>query len=248
MKATREIMGMPITIEAVGDNVTQAVIEEVFSRFQEIDDRFSTYKPGSEISRLNFGTLDSHDASEEVRAVLDECARLARLTRGYFKIRRDGMIDPSGYVKGWAIYQAARLLDRRFITRYCIDAGGDMQIRGEAPTGGFWKIGITHPFQSGKLAKLIDVKNAAVATSGTYLRGGHILNPITGLNVTDPVSLTVIGAQIDQVDALANAAICMGEDGLAFVQQQRCEAVMITQSGKVLQTLGFRRYEHKSAR
>ncbi|MDB5179309.1 MAG: FAD:protein transferase [Patescibacteria group bacterium] len=236
-------MGMPITVEAFGANALDEAIDEVFAYFHHVDAVFSTYKPNSEISRFNRGELKRSQVREEVREVLDECESLKKLTDGCFDMVWDGHTDPSGYVKGWAVYQAARLLDRRYITRYCINAGGDMQMSGDGPDGGPWAIGVANPFEPGKLAKLLYLKNAAVATSGTAERGEHIYNPRTGRMVGDPVSLTVVGATIDRVDALATAAFCMGRPGLAFLHSQGCEAMMVHKSGQVVLTEGFRRFE-----
>ena len=53
MRATRDIMGMPIIIEIVGADRDD--LEQVFAYFRAVDERFSTYKPASEISRFNRG-------------------------------------------------------------------------------------------------------------------------------------------------------------------------------------------------
>ena len=192
---------MPITVEVLGGHDLDVALAEVFALFHEVDETFSTYKPQSEISRMNRGEIADGEASSEMMEVLDACDSLKRETSGFFDISRAGRIDPSGYVKGWAIYRAARLLDRRHITRYCINAGGDMQLRGEGPKNGPWVIGIANPFESAKFAKKLYLKNIAIATSGSYERGQHIYNPKSGRLIEDPVSLTVIGSTpIDYLD------------------------------------------------
>ncbi len=245
MKQSQIIMGMPITVELLGSDRLEEAAGEVWAHFRRVDETFSTYKPTSEISRLNRDELALAQASAEVREVLAECERLKRQTDGYFDIVHDGHTDPSGYVKGWAIHQAARLLDRRHITRYCLNAGGDIQVRGAGPSGGPWVVGITNPFEPTKFAKTLALTDMAVATSGTYERGAHIYNPHTGELVDDPVSLTVVGATIDRVDALATAAFCMGRAGLAFLRRHGCEAMMIAKDRPVTLTEGFRRFEHQ---
>ena len=54
MKETRLIMGMPIEIEIV-DNDAREALEAAFSYLVSVDERFSTYKEESEISRINRG-------------------------------------------------------------------------------------------------------------------------------------------------------------------------------------------------
>ncbi|MBY0472891.1 FAD:protein FMN transferase [Patescibacteria group bacterium] len=57
MKETRLIMGMPITVEVAEQKSPEAfcadAMEEVFSYFVSVDERFSTYKETSEISKIN---------------------------------------------------------------------------------------------------------------------------------------------------------------------------------------------------
>ena len=55
MKETRLIMGMPIEIEIV-DNGAGKVLEAAFAYLVSVDERFSTYKEESEISRINRGS------------------------------------------------------------------------------------------------------------------------------------------------------------------------------------------------
>ena len=57
MKQLQLLMGMPITVEVVDPNVTEAAIENVFAFFRYVDDTFSTYKEQSEISKINRGEL-----------------------------------------------------------------------------------------------------------------------------------------------------------------------------------------------
>jgi thiamine biosynthesis lipoprotein len=68
------------------------------------------YRSSSEISRINRGELDVARSSPEVRDVLVACAWLERDSGGVFCIHppeSPDIIDPSGYVKGWATERAA---------------------------------------------------------------------------------------------------------------------------------------------
>src|SRR5690349_14780518 len=99
MRATRILMGMPITVDVVAAT-DDKLLGRVFSYFAEIDRRFSTYKSDSEIEAINCGRLAATDCSEEMREVLDVAERTKQESYGYFDIRRpDGRLDPSGIVK-----------------------------------------------------------------------------------------------------------------------------------------------------
>src|SRR5919112_4971373 len=119
----RHIMGMPIGIDAPGVDV-----EPAFAWLREVDAVFSPYREDSEISRLDRGEIALADCRPEVDEVLMRCRALHAATGGYFSVRPNGRLDPSGLVKGWAIDGAARKLAAA--ERFCINAGGDVLVRG----------------------------------------------------------------------------------------------------------------------
>ena len=110
MKQTRVLMGMPITVELVGAAATPRAIDDVFAYFTAVDERFSTYKATSEISRINSGELARAEASVDMQTVFQLAEQTRQETGGYFDIVRDGTIDPSGiatsgtYIRGQHIY------------------------------------------------------------------------------------------------------------------------------------------------
>jgi FAD:protein FMN transferase len=192
-------MGMPVRI---GGDVDP---EPVFAWLEWVDATFSTYRAGSEISRLDRGELALADVHPLVREVLERCEALRVETGGFFDARAGGRLDPSGYVKGWAVARAAARADGN---RFFIDAGGDVVAR-----GGPWRVGIRHPLRSDRFADVIELTDTAVATSGTYERGPHILDPHTGRPARGPMSVTVVGPDLGTADAYATAAFAMGAAG-----------------------------------
>lgn len=235
-------MGMPIIVEIIGGQANQ--FDEVFNYLRRIDEIFSTYKPTSEISRLNCKELTLNQLSPEVKAVLAECEGYKNLTHGFFDIKRpSGGIDPSGLVKAWAIRGAAQLIDAFGVKDFFISAGGDVQTRGQNSEHKPWTVGITNPFEPKTFAKQIALAGGAIATSGTYERGRHIYNPHTGKPITDIVSLSVIGSDIYEVDIMATAAFAMGKGGLKFLAERGYAAMMITAQQGVILTPLFKVYE-----
>lgn len=243
MRETRLIMGMPITVDVVGD-LPKQVAGTAFDYFTEVDARFSPFKPDSEVSALNRGEIDLAAMSPSLREVL-ELAELTRCeTRGYFDIRRpDGRIDPSGLVKGWAIRNAARLLEQEGCANYCIEAGGDIQCRGHSETGGRWRIGIRNPFNGAEIVKTLVPGDRGVATSGLYVRGAHIYDPLRQATVSDEIaSLTVVGPDIYEADRFATAAFAMGREGIGFIEDSYgLEGYSIDRSGIATMTSGIAR-------
>jgi len=242
MKQTELIMGMPITIEVVGGN--ESVIKSAFDYFRHVDAGFSTYKNDSEISRFNHGDLPENALSDEVKMILQECDRYKHETQGFFDITRpDGSLDPSGLVKGWSIKGVADLITAAGFNNFFVSAGGDVQTSGRNASGQPWRVGITNPFEPAKFAKQVALSGEAIATSGTYERGAHIYNPHTGQDVTEIVSLSVIGPGIYETDILATAAFVMGKPGLKFLQEHGYEACLISADQTVTLTPGFKRFE-----
>lgn len=242
MKQTRLIMGMPITVEAT-HGAAAADLAAVFAYFTEIDDRYSTYKADSEISRVNKG-LPSERWSAEMKRVLKLCEETKRQTDGYFDISRSGKLDPSGLVKGWSIHNAAGILGKRGIKNFYIEAGGDIQTSGLNAEGRPWRVGIRNPFNVDEIVKVVQLSGAAIATSGTYIRGEHIYNPHDSYKpATAIASLSVIGPNIYDADRFATAAFAMGEQGIRFVESLRdLEGYMIDTKGLATMTSGFERY------
>lgn len=243
MKQTRLLMGMPITLEIVDAAATENDLEQVFLLFASIDETFSTYKENSEISRINRGELSLAQASEEVRMILALCEQTKEETGGYFDIERDGRLDPSGIVKGWAIRRAARMLKERGLRHFYVDAGGDIQVAG-TNCGRLWRVGIRNPFNRRENVKVLTLTDCGIATSGTAIRGQHIYNPHQrNTPILDIVSLTVIGPDSYEADRFATAAFAMGMEGIYFIERLAgFEGYMIDAQARATFTSGFERY------
>lgn len=241
MPETRLIMGMPITVEIVGDIGGDAA-ESVFQYFQHVDSRFSPYKPDSEVSAMNRGELGPQSISTELAEVLGLAELTRHETMGYFDIRRpDGRVDPSGLVKGWAIRNAARHIDSLGFDNYCVEAGGDLQCRGHNAEGNRWRVGIRNPFVPDQIVKVLVPGDAGVATSGAYVRGAHIYDPHERSAASDEIaSLTVVGPDIYEADRFATAAFAMGRDGIAFIESTHgLEGYAIDRRGIATMTTGL---------
>ena len=182
-------MGMPVTVAIVDGTASQAEIDNVFDYFTYVDEKFSTYKDTSEISAVNravtrqkhlggdtiLGELPEGDWTPDMRTVFALSEETKHKTNGYFEIKTpQGLYDPSGLVKGWAIFNAAKILKKDGFDNFYVDAGGDVQTRGRNATGKKWSIGIRNPFNANEIVKTVYVQNEGVATSGTYVRGEQI--------------------------------------------------------------------------
>lgn len=232
---------MPITIEVINLRNQNKLIE-IFNYFRHIDELFSPYKESSELSKINRG-LDI-ELSDEMKEVLMLCEQTKKITGGYFDVKKNGRLDTSGLVKGWAIDNAAKMLKDMGYENYYVEAGGDIQVEGRNESDELWQIGIRNPFNIDEVVKVIATSSKGIATSGTYIRGEHIYNPNN--NHKRPVgisSLTVVGPNIFEADRFATAAFAMGEKGIFFIDAlPDFEAYQINDQGIATLTKGFETY------
>ena len=212
------VMGTVATVEIAGSTVdADRLIDEVFAWFHEVDLRFSTYRDDSEVSRLGRGDLRPDDCSADLVHVLDRCTQLWQETDGYFDAYATGRFDPSGYVKGWSVQRASELLSASGAVNHLVDVGGDIQTRGRPAPDARWEIGIRHPFDATSVCWVMAGTDLAVATSGTYERGYHVVNPLTGGLARALRSVTVVGRDMGTTDGYATAALAMGLPALKWL-------------------------------
>jgi thiamine biosynthesis lipoprotein len=234
-------MGMPIVVDVRDDNVDDGVLDGMFDWLRWVDATFSTYKDDSEISRLGRGELALEDAHTDVRWVLERCEQLRNETRGYFDARAAGTLDPSGLVKGWSVDRAAEILRDAEVRNFAVSAGGDMRVSGRAVPEACWRVGIQHPLDRDHVAAVVEANDLAIATSGAYARGDHVVDPHTGRPPTGVLSVTVVGPELATADAYATAAFAMGPHaGPRWTARLRgYEAMTILADETVLTTARF---------
>ncbi|MFL6112221.1 MAG: FAD:protein FMN transferase [Catenulispora sp.] len=238
VRHVEHVMGTVFSMVAdVGEGIGAAV-----RRLHAIDATFSTYRPDSVISRMARGERVDHDA--EVAEVLARCAEIEADTEGAFSARPDGRLDPSGWVKGWAIEEVSRLLRAAGSRDHLIVGGGDVQARREPGPDRPWTVGIADPRRPGRYAALVSGHDFAVATSGTAERGNHIIDPVSGRTAAGFAAVTLIGDSIAHTDAYATAVFAMGpKRGLAWVEERDgYEAYAVLPDGRTAETSGFGRY------
>jgi thiamine biosynthesis lipoprotein len=234
------VMGMPIVIDA-RDAADPGELEPLFDWFRLVDRTFSPFLQGSAVSRVNRGELALVDAEPVVRAVLARCDELRDLTDGFFDVHAAGNgVDPSGLVKGWSVDRAAGIADELGLRDYAINAGGDIRLRGGAVPESVWRVGIRHPSDPLALVGVVAGDDLAVATSGAYARGAHVLDPHTGRPPEGVLSVTVTGPDLATADAFATAAFAMGRNGPAWTARLAgYEALTLLSDGRSLRTPGF---------
>jgi len=241
VRRVEHVMGMPILADVRDDVPADELLDEVFAWFGWVDETFSTYKEESEVSRLGRGELALADAHPEVQAVIARCGQLQVETGGWFDAYAGGTLDPSGLVKGWSVDRAAEILDRGGLRNYALNAGGDIRLRGRAVPSWSWRVGIQHPFERDAVARIVESTDLAMATSGAYERGHHVLDPHTRLAPEGILSVTITGPDLATADAYATAGFAMGAERVIHwtARLRGYQALTILADGRVLATPAF---------
>lgn len=158
-------------------------------------------------------------------------------------------LDLGGIAKGYAIDRAAAVLKKNGLSRFLINAGGDIYASGYKTDRKKWVIGIQHPRKPQKLIATAEVHDRAVATSGDYERFTiidgkrycHIMNPDTGYPADRCQSVTVFAQTAEEADACATFLFVVGKDR----QQSTChghpiESVIVDAGGTMVAEAGVR--------
>ncbi|MBU6536237.1 FAD:protein FMN transferase, partial [Streptomyces mayonensis] len=218
-------MGTVFSFDARGGEpgAVRAALDEAVAGLHRADEVFSTYRDGSEISRLARGELTVEACAPEVAEVLELAAEAERVSAGWFSTRYQGRLDPTGIVKGWAVERAARRIAAAGATGVSVNGGGDVQLLGTPGARRPWRVGVSDPLRPGGLAAVVSAAGAdelAVATSGSAERGAHVVDPRTGRSaVTDLLSVTVVAPRLTWADCWATAAFAMGSrEGLRWLE------------------------------
>lgn len=248
---------MPVGIDVRDAGVAATTLDAAYAWLRFVDATFSTYRPESEISRLNRGELELRQCRREVREVLARCEQLRAETGGFFDARAayaasaeaagdaDGVaagraVDPSGFVKGWAVQATAEILQLSGARNFAINAGGDVLVHGRPTPPTRWRVGVQHPYERDRVAAVLSAGDLAVATSGHYERGEHIVDPHTARPPRALLSMTVTGPDPATADAYATAAFAMDADGPRWIAGGRGYAgFAILTDGTTLSTPGF---------
>ncbi|NUW42199.1 FAD:protein FMN transferase [Nonomuraea rhodomycinica] len=200
------IAGVPVSVDIrtpLPVRELTPLLDNAFAWLRWVEATFHPSREDSQIGRLNRGR--TIEQVPELIEVLHRCDELSQATGGWFEARRDGVVDPSGYIKGWALERLSRALANTGAGDHRLDAGGDIRLRGSAAPGRPWEVGIRDP-RTGLVRAVVAAHDLGIATSG----GSPVVDPRTGRRRTGVDSVTVIGPDLGVADAYATAMYAMG--------------------------------------
>ena len=188
---------------------------------------------GAHLERIGFNT--NYTSGERIQTPMAHAAgsyrdvKLDRRQRTVL-LRRPLVLDLNAVAKGLAIDLAARELQA--YADVCVEAGGDLYVRGHNPGGEAWRVGIQHPRAEGLLVDTLHVTNTAVCTSGDYERRGHVVDARSHRTPMDLASVTVVAPTAMAADGLSTTAMVLGHArGLEFLKRQGVGAILVAPAG-----------------
>lgn len=150
-------------------------------------------------------------------------------------------LDLGGIAKGYACSEALKVLKRNRLSIAMVEMGGDLVFGGAPPNANGWSVRITHA-QPAKLAhqSSLYLSEAALSTSGDTeqfveingKRYSHIVDPRTGIGLTNRTMATVLAPDGITADSLATAACVLGAPkAYALMRQYANTQIWLSQAG-----------------
>ena len=156
--------------------------------------------------------------------------RLMRLDAEHraVELTKVGMrLDLGGIAKGYAAAEALAVLRKQGLSRAMVHAGGDIALGDPPPDKPGWIVGITPPESNAPPLFYLSLSRTSIATSGDTMqytmilgrRYSHIVDPKTGIGLSDRSSVSVVAPDGATADALATAASVLGpEKGIKLIE------------------------------
>src|SRR6185437_9117191 len=237
-------------------------IDAVMAEMRHIDDSMSTFKPSSEVSKVNaLAAKQPVVVSAELFHLLQTSLQYSRITEGAFDItyasvghlydfhahtRPTGVqIDLGGIAKGYSVDRGIEILRARGVKNALVNAGGDSRVIGDR-RGRPWMVAIQNPDRPDEIVTRFPLVDEAFSTSGDYeryfvdkgVRYHHILDPRTGDSARKVRSATVIAPTAIRTDGLSKTAFILGpQEALRIYNGLKdVDAILVTPDGHILYT------------
>ncbi len=230
----RPSMGTVLRIEVYGPSA-QVAVEAAFTEVERIESLLSRWREESDIRRVERAQVGepvevSEDTIECVMAAL-EAARHSEgafdptLVSGGYRcivvdpvdktitlLRDDLIIDLGGIGKGYALDRAGALLRRLGNSSALLDYGGQILALDPPPGESAWQVALVDPRDDRKMLTSISLVDASLATSATYERGDHLIDPRGDQTAAVALSTSVLCADATGADAYSTALAILGPE------------------------------------
>ncbi|MFH1136062.1 MAG: FAD:protein FMN transferase [Pseudomonadota bacterium] len=147
-----------------------------------------------------------------------------------------------GVAKGYIVDRAMDKMKSAGLKNALINAGGDIKAIGRRETGLPWRVAIQDPFNGAKYARIMDLSDQSVATSGSYeifydqeQKNHHLMDPKVGRSAFGLVSSTAVADTAAQADSMATAAFIKPQ----VLADAHVDGLVIDRTGRQTYSDGF---------
>jgi FAD:protein FMN transferase len=165
-------------------------------------------------------------------------------------------LDLGGIAKGYAVDEALRALRRSAINRALVEGGGDVGVSDPPPGKAGWRFDLASlDATNAPPDRYLLLKDAAISTSGDLYqrleidgkRYSHIVDPRTGIGLTDHSLVSVIAHDSITADSLTKVVSVLGpEKGMKLIESTPGVAARIMREPgervQIYESSRFRRY------
>ena len=190
-----------------------------------------------------WGFLPKADAARAAEQPATDQSAIQLLPGNRVQFRRPVRIDLGGIAKGFAVDRAIDALRAAGASSGLVNAGGDLRVFGPAPS----TIHVRDPREPGRAMPLVEIENAALATSADYFarrkwRGrwvSPLIDPQRGRSCARALSISVRAATCIAADALTKVVAVMGRRSAQILRDHAATAFVLTPGGELLSTEGI---------
>ena len=164
-------------------------------------------------------------------------------------------LDVGAIAKGYAVERVAEFLEKKGVTSFILNVGGNIRTIGLNGENEPFKAGIENPDTSNEEVPFIEflrLSDMSLVTSGNYQRfytvNGinyhHLIDPDTLMPGTNYLSVSVVTRDSGLGDALSTALFLMSEEeGRALLERtEAAEAMWVYPDGRQVYSQGFENY------
>jgi FAD:protein FMN transferase len=209
-----------------------------------------TVAPLVDLYQLHFAAHGAPPDERELRDVLELVgASKLHVTPQELRFDRTGMaLTLDGVAKGYVVDRMIETIASHGVRHALVNAGGDIRALGPRASGAPWRVGVQDPRRPDAIVDLIELADAAVASSGDYVRFHdverryhHTVVPATGRSAEAVASVSVRAPTAMDADALATAVFVLGaEAGCGFVSSgPRAECLVVLRDGSRRPSAGW---------
>ena len=175
---------------------------------------------GAVLDLWGFGSGRYHVPSEEEIASALDTVDYTKVevdrSQSMVRIPEGTVLDLGGIAKGYIIDAGTQVLRDANVERSIVNAGGDISVIGRRPDSLPWRVGVQNPEKPSQIRWILPLDDESVVTSGDYqryfthdgVRYHHIIDPRTGLPARELTSVTIVGKDAANCDALSTQFLC----------------------------------------